>query len=120
MPKFKHYTGPLVERQLRAIIRRNPDNINPMSEDGIACLYHMGRGRNLQRCIIGQWGFEQGFRTPHADGGAADEVVEELWSGQADFDDDAVAVMREFQGRADGSVATLRSVPIPWKDILLD
>lgn len=119
MPKFKHYTERLVERQIRAIIKRNPDNINPQSSDGVACLYHQGRGPNIRRCIIGQWGFEQGFKTPSADGGAAEEVVTEVWSKQADFDDDAILLMSKFQRNADGSKAVVRAEPIPWKEVLL-
>lgn len=119
MPKFKRYTAKLVERQIKAMIRRNPDNINPTNGD--ACLYHEGRGRNIKRCIIGQWGYEQGFRTPDPTGGPAEDVVSNVWSKQADFDQDAVALMDEFQRRADGdSLQGGHWVinPVPWKELL--
>lgn len=119
MPKFKNYTAKLVERQILAVIRRNPDSINP--SDGVACLYHEGRGGSIKRCLIGQWGYEQGFRTPKPDNGTANEVIDEIWSRQADFTEDAVVVMCEFQSRADGDKkfkGKLVSSPVPWKELL--
>lgn len=116
MPKFKHYTAKLVERQIKAIIRRNPNTINPTDSSG--CLYHQGSGSHIRRCLIGQWGFEQGFRTPRAINGGADEVVGEHWSKQALFDDRAVNLMNKFQRLADGVSVDGDIDPVPWKELL--
>lgn len=119
MPKFKHYTSALVERQIKAIIRRNPNKVNPMGVDGTACVYHKGRGANIQRCLLGQWGFEQGFKTPSAYEGTISEVVDELWSKQAEFDFDAVDFMTEAQRLADGVTSSaLKSHPVPWIELI--
>lgn len=113
MPKFKNYTKALVERQIRAIIRRNPDNVNPT--DGLDCLYIKGRGRNIKRCLVGQWGYEQGFTTPQPINGGVEEVVQEIWAAEANFDPAAVKWLSAIQSKADGDW----SAPIPWKDVEL-
>jgi hypothetical protein len=115
MPKFKNYTAKLVERQIRAIINRNPDNINPKDDKNEFCLYHKGRGQNIQRCLIGQWGYEQGFKTPDPLHGDAEAVIHDFWSKQANFEDYAVVLMVRYQMKADGR----RGDQIPWKDIVL-
>lgn len=117
MPKFKNYSAALVERQLKAIARRNPDSINPQNGDD--CLYHQGRGRNIRRCLIGQWGFEQGFKTPNPINGGVAEVIETLWFKQANFTEEAVLTMQEMQNRADGWDDNGDSNPISWGDLIV-
>lgn len=114
MPKFKRYTAKMVERQIRAIAKRNPDNINP--QDHGDCVYHQGRGRNIKRCLIGQWGYEQGFRTPNPVNGSVDEVIEDIWGKQAEFEPDAIFLMGRYQSKADGSEY---AEPRPWKEVLV-
>lgn len=105
----------MVRRQLREIMAANPDNINP--SDGISCLYHQGRGRNIRRCLIGQWAWEQGFKTPAADEGDASELVADLWSNEAEFTPAAVSVLFAYQGRAD-DWGTPEPSPVPWGSLL--
>lgn len=114
MPKFKHYTDKMVKRQLAAIVRRNPEAVNPALNGD--CLYHQGRGRNIRRCLLGQWGYEQGFKTPRPINGSVDEVVEELWGSQAKIDPEAVSLMLRAQNQADGH--SYVADPIAWKGVL--
>jgi len=43
------------------IIRRYPDNRNPLSDNGLICLYTNAAGRH---CLIGQLAYEQGWEMP--------------------------------------------------------
>lgn len=102
-----------VKQAIKRIVAENPDTVNPTIDEGRSCVYHVGRGRNTRRCLIGQLGYELGLPTPKAIAGSAGSLAEYgVWKGL--FTPGAVDFMLRVQGVADGDYA---SGPTPWGQI---
>jgi hypothetical protein len=102
-----------VKQVIKRIVRQNPDAVNPTAGDGTSCVYHIGRGRNTRRCLIGQLGWELGLPTPKSIAGSAGSLAEfGVWKGL--FTPGAADYMTRLQQVADGGIG---HPPIPWGQI---
>jgi hypothetical protein len=111
--KTKPITKAQVRDELRRIKAEMPDTVNPVDDDGMSCVYHKGRGRNISRCMIGQLGWNFGLPTPDAYASNAKSLVVDHdgpWEGR--FTEAAAQYMFDVQIQADSG--GLGGDPLPW------